>query len=180
MLKDLISLRLERLERRLNKMNVRGIVHEIDPNFGSGGAVRIFYGDDQVSDWLPVKPLRSGDAAIWWFPSIGEGVTVTDIDTGEVLPGSFTSDNPPPSRDPDVLYIKFKDESFISHNQSTGNYESSFTGDVKVIAKGKVSVDSEAKDIQLNGGKGVVTGDCICAYTGNPHSDFSQVVKAAK
>ncbi|YCO01562.1 hypothetical protein ACB087_01310 [Vibrio sp. VNB-15] len=34
--------------------------------------------------------------------------------------------------------------------------------------------------ITMNGGKGVVQGDCICAYTGRPHSDLSSTVKAGK
>lgn len=34
--------------------------------------------------------------------------------------------------------------------------------------------------ITMNGGKGVVQGDCICAFTGLPHSDLSATVKAGK
>ncbi|MBY7811598.1 hypothetical protein KW448_08055 [Vibrio fluvialis] len=34
--------------------------------------------------------------------------------------------------------------------------------------------------ISMNGGKGVVQGDCICAFTGLPHSDLSTTVKAGK
>lgn len=167
-----ILLRLEALERKLEKINVRGVVSEINPEMGASGCVRVLFGDNQISDWLPVKPLRSGKASIWWFPEVGEGVTVTDIETGEVMPGSFTSTNPPPTRDPNVFYIKFGDGSFVSHDSNSGEY----VADIK----GKVIINSEAKDISFNGGSGVVTGDCICAYTGNKHSDFSSQVKAGK
>jgi hypothetical protein len=34
--------------------------------------------------------------------------------------------------------------------------------------------------ITMNGGKGVVQGDCISSFTGKPHSDFSSTVKAGK
>ncbi|MBF4257514.1 hypothetical protein EAY27_13195 [Vibrio anguillarum] len=34
--------------------------------------------------------------------------------------------------------------------------------------------------ITMNGGKGVVQGDCICQFTGLPHSDVSATVKAGK
>ncbi|SHF51424.1 hypothetical protein [Vibrio gazogenes] len=34
--------------------------------------------------------------------------------------------------------------------------------------------------ITMNGGKGVVQGDCICAFTGKKHSDLSSTVKAGK
>ena len=187
-MKESILRRLEAVERRLNKLNIRGLVDEIDPNMGSGGCIRVKYGDNQLSDWLPVKPMRSGESSIWWFPSVGEGVTITDLETGEVLPGSFNSDNPPPSRDPDVLYIKFKDDGFVSYNQETGNHQAEFKndsvitigGDATINTEGKVAVNSNAKDIQLNGGSGVVTGAHICQLTGKPHSDCSTEVKAAK
>ena len=203
-MKESILQRLEALERRLNKLNIRGVISEIDTNRGAGGCVRINYGDNQLSDWLPVKPLRSGGSSIWWFPDVGESVTVTDLETGEVLPGSFNSDNPPPSRDPDVLYIKFKDESFISHNRSDGNFAAEFKGksvvtigsdstlnvagktiinsddDTTINCKKSVKINSKSKDIQLNGGAGVVTGAHVCAFTGLPHSDCSSEVKAAK
>ncbi|MGL4193177.1 MAG: hypothetical protein ACRCRU_11580 [Vibrio sp.] len=34
--------------------------------------------------------------------------------------------------------------------------------------------------IAMNGGKGVVQGDCICAFTGLPHTDLSSTVTAGK
>lgn len=50
--------------------------------------------------------------------------------------------------------------------------------DATVTAKGSAKVD--AKTVSLNGGKGVVTGAHICAYTGAPHSDCSSTVSAGK
>lgn len=112
--------RLEAVERKLKKINIRGTVSEKNSSMGAGGCVRVLYGDNQLSDWLPVKPVRSGVASIWWFPDVGEGVTVTDIEVGEVLPGSYTSSMPPPTRDPDVIYIDFGDGGFVTHNRSNG------------------------------------------------------------
>lgn len=51
------------------------------------------------------------------------------------------------------------------------------TGDRSVKA---ANISEEATLIQFNGGKGVVQGDCICALTGKPHSDFSATVRAGK
>lgn len=112
--------RLERLERTLKKKDIRGVVYSVNPDMGVGGCARVKYGDNQVSGWLPVKPIRSGVATMWWFPDVGEGVTVTDIETGEVVCGSFTESHPPPTRDRDVMYIGFGDGGFISHNRATG------------------------------------------------------------
>ena len=37
-----------------------------------------------------------------------------------------------------------------------------------------------AQNIALNGGVGVVTGECICHFTGKPHGDVSSTVTAGK
>jgi len=48
-----------------------------------------------------------------------------------------------------------------------------------ITASGGFTVDSP--DINLGtGGTGVVTNECVCAFTGLPHSDFSSVCKAKK
>ncbi|GAD74197.1 hypothetical protein [Vibrio azureus] len=49
--------------------------------------------------------------------------------------------------------------------------------DIEASAK---NIRFSADLITMNGGKGVVQGDCICAYTGKPHSDLSSTVKAGK
>ena len=160
MSKSLILRRLEAVERKLNKLNVRGIVDEIDPEMGIGGCVRIRYGDNQLSDWLPVKPLRSGKSAIWWFPDVGEGVTITDLEIGEVLPGSFTTDCPPPTRDPDVLHIQFADGASIAHNRKENT--------LKIINIGDISAETPKKiKMKADGGFELI-GDI--EHQGNQHT----------
>ncbi|RIW17898.1 phage baseplate assembly protein V [Vibrio harveyi] len=76
---------------------------------------------------------------------------------------------------------------------ATGNLTEQFDGDVKLNVGGgqtiTINKDSilKAKNIietadmiRMNGGKGVVTGECICAFTGKPHSDMSACVTAGK
>ncbi len=76
---------------------------------------------------------------------------------------------------------------------ATGNLTEQFDGDVKLSVGGgqtiTISKDSilkakniieTADKISMNGGKGVVTGECICAFTGKPHSDMSSCVTAGK
>lgn len=127
--------RLSELERKFRCLNIRGVVEKIDPNMGSGGCVRVRYGDDQLSDWLPVKPIRSGESCMWWFPDIGEGVTVTDVETGEILPGSFTANLPPPTRDPDVMFMQFGNGDTLEHNRKTGVFNLTTTAEVNVNSK---------------------------------------------
>lgn len=57
---------------------------------------------------------------------------------------------------------------------------------VEVIAKQDITVKTdgkiiqEGKSISMNGGTGVITCESICPFTGAPHVDGSNVVKAAK
>lgn len=72
------------------------------------------------------------------------------------------------------------------HRSSTGNTQShtgkdrheTVGGFWKIKVKGTVHIDGES--IHLNQGKGVVQGDCLCAFTGKPHSDLSSTVTAGK
>lgn len=58
-----------------------------------------------------------------------------------------------------------------------GNRLETITKDWEATAK---NMRFTADLITMNGGKGVVQGDCICAFTGLPHSDLSTTVKAGK
>ncbi|QFT40103.1 hypothetical protein GGC03_27270 (plasmid) [Vibrio sp. THAF191c] len=49
--------------------------------------------------------------------------------------------------------------------------------DLRINAK---NIIENADLITFNGGTGVVTGECICAFTGLPHGDISSCVKAGK
>jgi phage gp45-like len=54
--------------------------------------------------------------------------------------------------------------------------------EINISSGGKVIVNA-ANLIEFNTGttpKGVVTGDCICHFTGSPHGDVSTKVKASK
>jgi len=63
---------------------------------------------------------------------------------------------------------------------ATGNATVTSGGNVEVNATGKATVNAPA--IDLNGGgplKGIVNGDCVCAFTGMPHGHVSATVKAS-
>lgn len=190
--------RVGELERRIEEMFVRGVILESDP---VNKRVVVSYGTTEKpmkTGWLPVKPIRAGKAIVWWWPEVGEGVTVLspgDLRFGEVYPGSYHKERPAPSDDPDLFLVDFGDGSKVSHHRGTGKLDVINVGeieittsknatvnakDVTVNAKGKVAVNSDAKDIAFNGGDGVVTGAHICQFTGNPHSDCSAQVKAGK
>ncbi len=191
--------RINDLERAVSETVVRGKISEIDPN---KQLVRVAYGSAEkpmLTAWLPVKPLRSGKAIVWWFPEIGEGVTVIspgNLLLGEVYPGSYHGEFPAPSNNPELFLVEFGDGSKVSHDRENGkltvvnvgdveittqqNLTINTTGNATVNAEKKVSINSTAKNISLNEGMGVVTGSCVCPLTGLPHSDFSTQVTAGK
>lgn len=136
---DSLFRRVEALENALRRMNVRGTVSEIAPLMGPSGCVRMAFGDGQISGWLPVKPMKSGDCSIWWFPDVGEGVTATNIDNGEVIPGSYTDAMPPATRNTDEMLFKFKDGGEIRHNRSSG--------ELTIITTAKVNITTQEANI---------------------------------
>jgi Phage P2 baseplate assembly protein gpV len=59
--------------------------------------------------------------------------------------------------------------------------------DISVKASGDVTVEASSATVKANsvdlgdsGGMGVVTGECICCFSGSPHPDVSSKVKAVK
>ena len=57
-------------------------------------------------------------------------------------------------------------------------------GSHRIHLKAGQEIEIKGSTITIIGGgastTGVVTGECICAYTGNPHPDVSTTVKASK
>jgi phage baseplate assembly protein V len=148
--------RIGELERRINQMVVRGKVAEVDPK---KQRVKVSYGVDLVSGWLPWKPIRTGKAVVWWCPEVGEGVTVIsggDVSLGEVFPGSYHDDFPAPSDDPDVFHVNFGDDSTIEYNRSSHSLDVVMKGDVtaEVDGKTKLTAKGGAKiigDVEIDG-----------------------------
>lgn len=52
-------------------------------------------------------------------------------------------------------------------------------GKIEITAESDVTVNTSG-DVKLKNGAGVVTGDCICPYTGSNHADCSSTVFAGK
>lgn len=64
------------------------------------------------------------------------------------------------------------------HIKTTGNTTATVGGELNVTSKGNTTITAPL--ITYISGKGVVTGECICPFTGNPFPDYSTRVKAAK
>ena len=100
--------RLEALERQLGQIVIRGKVIEVDYD---KQRAKVKYGAEQVTAWLPWKPIRAGKAIIWWPLEVGEAVTVIspgDLTLVEIFPGSYQQDFPAPgSAAPELFLLHF-------------------------------------------------------------------------
>ena len=171
-------------------------IANIDPK---KALARVAYGENgaQLTGWLTWKPIRAGKAIIWWCPEVGEGVTILsegDLSIGEIIPGSYYNNFSAPSSDPEEFVIAFGDGSSVKHHRGNHCLDVVNVGDVNITTHQNITVKSSGiatviangdiiangKKIKLNGGKGIVTGACICQFTGLPHSDFSETVTAGK
>ncbi|HCG6617812.1 TPA: phage baseplate assembly protein V [Vibrio parahaemolyticus] len=138
--------RVSELERKLEEVFIRGVILESN---SIERWVVVSYGTEESpmqTGKLPVKPIRSGKAIVWWFPEVGEAVTVIspgDLRFGEVFPGSYYSERPAPSDDPDLFLVEFGDGSKISHHRGTHKMELLNEGDVVATVKGNTTLNCE-------------------------------------
>ncbi|MCI9687425.1 phage baseplate assembly protein V [Vibrio parahaemolyticus] len=148
--------RVSELERKLEEVFIRGVILESN---SIERWVVVSYGTEESpmqTGKLPVKPIRSGKAIVWWFPEVGEAVTVIspgDLRFGEVFPGSYYSERPAPSDDPDLFLVEFGDGSKVSHHRGTHKLELINMGDVEATIEGNVT--------------GLVKGDVEATVEGN-------------
>lgn len=87
------------------------------------GLCRVDTGNN-TTGWLHWLTARAGKTRSWNAPSVGEQVLVLclggELDTGFVLPGIFSDDNPAPSASADALHWSFPDGAVIEYEPATG------------------------------------------------------------
>ena len=118
-------------------------------------------------------------------PCVNEVVILFRLGAFEFALGSFLPQETP--TDPNTETITYKDGTKITYTEGTLKIES--LKELKIITQ-KATIQanqaiSNANSVILGGEEdkpnaGIVTGECICAFTGSPHADFSSKVKAIK
>lgn len=105
------------------------------------GLCRVNTGNN-TTDWLHWLTARAGRSRSWSAPSVGEQVLVLclggELDTGFVLPGVFSDDNPAPSASADALHWSFPDGAIIEYEPDTGALTA--TGIQTALIKATVSI----------------------------------------
>lgn len=197
-----MSFELAEIKRQLANVIRIGNIEQVDHQKKK---VRVKSGGI-LTNWLP-WPAEVGRNFIRWRPLRTGTQVVLAAPGGElaqaVIVGMlYTSDQPAPDDEEGMDLVRFEDGTEVRYDSDAsvltvhsvnkielqtdgdltatvqGNFSATVGGDLSADVTGNVSIDGSK--IELNGGKGVVTGDCICAFTGNAHLDFSSTVTAGK
>ncbi|MGC1037640.1 phage baseplate assembly protein V [Pantoea agglomerans] len=111
---------LAEIQRLLRNLIRIGTVSAVNLD---GGRCRVDTGKN-TTGWLHWLTARAGTTRSWNAPSVGEQVLILclggELDTGFVLPGIFSDDNPAPSASADALHWSFPDGAVIEYEPETG------------------------------------------------------------
>jgi len=174
------------VERKLNNLIQIGIVTEVKSDEGLALARVDVLG--RVTDFLPVFKWANDFVKVWLPIKVGQQVVVLspfgNANSGIILPSIYnkTCKEPSDANDKNVVLEFAKGVKIVCDGE---NINIDIPKDVNLtctnanIKAENVKIDSASIDLGL-GGKGVVTGECVCAFTGKPHHDFSANTRSAK
>ena len=153
------------------------------------GLCRVDTGNN-TTGWLHWLTARAGKTRSWNAPSVGEQVLVLclggELDTGFVLPGIFSDDNPAPSASPDALHWSFPDGAMIEYEPASGALTASGIQTATITAAVQVLLDSplvectqllRTAQLDVTGG-GTMKGDIT--HTGGSLSSNGKVLHSHK
>lgn len=130
---------IQRLLRNLIRIGTVSAVNLDD------GLCRVDTGNN-TTGWLHWLTARAGKTRSWNAPSVGEQVLVLclggELDTGFVLPGIFSDDNPVPSASADALHWSFPDGAVIEYEPATGALTASGIQTATITAAVQVLLDT--------------------------------------
>lgn len=122
------------------------------------GTVRVAFAaqDDMVTYELPVITRGSKNNKDYWLPDVDEQVLCLFLPNtsgrgvcdGFVLGTFYSSIDAPVENSGDVHAVKYGDGTIIKHDRSTGKLTINATGDIDIIAGGKITING--KTIYLN------------------------------
>lgn len=124
----------------------------------AAGSVRVAFAaqDDMVTYELPVITRGSKNNKDYWLPDVDEQVLCLFLPNtsgrgvcdGFVLGTFYSSVDAPVENSGDVHAIKYGDGTIIKHDRSTGKLTINATGDIDIIAGGKITINGQT--IYLN------------------------------
>lgn len=124
----------------------------------AAGTVRVAFAaqDDMVTYELPVITRGSKNNKDYWLPDVDEQVLCLFLPNtsgrgvcdGFVLGTFYSSVDAPVENSGDVHAVKYGDGTIIKHDRSTGKLTINATGDIDIIAGGKITINGQT--IYLN------------------------------
>lgn len=124
----------------------------------AAGTVRVAFAaqDDMVTYELPVITRGSKNNKDYWLPDVDEqvlclflpNVSGRGVCEGFVLGTFYSSVDAPVENSGDVHAVKYGDGTIIKHDRSTGKLTINATGDIDIIAGGKITITGQT--IYLN------------------------------
>lgn len=124
----------------------------------AAGTVRVAFAaqDDMVTYELPVITRGSKNNKDYWLPDVDEQVLCLflpntsgrGVRDGFVLGTFYSSVDAPVENSGDVYAVKYGDGTIIKHDRSTGKLTINATGDIDIIAGGKITINGTT--INLN------------------------------
>ena len=124
----------------------------------AAGTVRVAFAaqDDMVTYELPVITRGSKNNKDYWLPDVDEQVLCLFLPNtsgrgvcdGYVLGTFYSSVDAPVENSGDVHAVKYGDGTIIKHDRSTGKLTINATGDIDIIAGGKITINGQT--IYLN------------------------------
>ena len=124
----------------------------------AAGTVRVAFAaqDDMVTYELPVITRGSKNNKDYWLPDVDEQVLCLFLPNtsgrgvcdGFVLGTFYSSVDAPVENSGDVHAVKYGDGTIIKHDRSTGKLTINATGDIDIIAGGKITINGTT--INLN------------------------------
>jgi len=109
------------------------------------GLCRVDTGNN-TTNWMHWLTARAGRTRSWKAPSVGEQVLVLclggELDTGFILPGVFSDENPAPSASADALHWSFPDGAVIEYEPANGALKATGIQTATIQAAVKIMLDS--------------------------------------
>ncbi|WP_419779824.1 phage baseplate assembly protein V [Maridesulfovibrio sp.] len=134
------------LTRRLANIVRFGTIAEADYQ---NARVRVAFGEDAVSDWLPWADSRAGGDRSWHAPEEGEQVIVLspsgETSAGVVLTGIFSTEHPAPADRASVARMVFKDGAVLEYDRENHVLRADVPGKVIVNAEGEIVAESKKR-----------------------------------
>jgi len=133
---------ISEIQRLLRNLIRIGTVSAVNLN---DGLCRVDTGNNKTN-WLHWLSARAGKTRSWNAPSVGEQVLVLclggELNTGFVMPGIFSDDNPAPSASADALHWSFPDGAVIEYEPESGALTATGIKTATIKAAVKILFDS--------------------------------------